>query len=52
MNTTWEYQIIFIYDGYFSMSDLNEAGAQGWEAVGMSESDGTLSVLLKRPISN
>jgi hypothetical protein len=48
----WEYKFIFVelYDG-FSLSELNAAGLDGWEAVGTSESKGSVSILLKREVS-
>ena len=50
----WEYRVVFVEinnQGFNAgMRHLNEAGDEGWEAVGVTESQGSLSVLLKRPV--
>ncbi len=48
----WEY-IVRVFDNPRQMSTiLNEAGEQGWEAVGITmNADGKYVVLLKRPAS-
>ena len=57
----WEYRFLVILTEreYSSdkrkekgMSALERAGAEGWEAVGMSEVAGRWTVLLKRPQAN
>ncbi len=41
--TTWEYLV-------FALPTFDELGAEGWEAVGMTQlADGSVAVLLKRP---
>jgi hypothetical protein len=53
----WEYQILVVpTDKEYSLDKrkdkalaaLERAGAQGWEAVGVTEAAGTWTVLLKR----
>ncbi|HVH25597.1 MAG TPA: hypothetical protein VM818_02520 [Vicinamibacterales bacterium] len=56
----WEYLILVVpTEKEYSLdkrkekglSVLERAGSDGWEAVGISESPGKWSVLLKRPLS-
>ena len=56
--SSWEYLIIALppfeaaktTQGQSRAVDiLNEQGAAGWEAVGVTELDGKVAVLLKRP---
>lgn len=56
----WEYQILVVptVKEYSldkrkeqGLSALERAGLEGWEAVGISESPGKWSVLMKRPFS-
>jgi hypothetical protein len=63
MSTTWEYVIVPLKEAAGLKKDaeglrpavLNQLGAQGWEAVGVTLKAGDLVawpvVLLKRPIS-
>jgi len=58
--TTWEYLIVALprFEAPTSLPEhslavraLNDEGAVGWEAVGMSVlADGSVAVLLKRPL--
>ena len=41
---TWEYSRIRVGSGYNDLSELNELGRQGWEAIGID----TGTILLKR----
>jgi hypothetical protein len=49
----WEYRLMFVefVDPKDGLAKLNQAGEQGWEAVGLSESRKSISVLMKRPMS-
>jgi hypothetical protein len=49
----WEYRLMFVdfVDPKNGLAKLNQVGGQGWEAVAMSESKKSISVLLKRPAS-
>jgi hypothetical protein len=62
MSTRWEYLIVPIEragglkkDAELAPEHLNELGAEGWEAVGLSLKKGDLVawpvVLLKRPVA-
>ena len=47
---TWEYRVMTAPGGQDSTAALNAAGAEGWEAVGVtSAAAGVSQVLLKRP---
>jgi hypothetical protein len=58
----WEYLIValptfrearYVQGQSASVVVLNDHGTEGWEAVGLSAlADGTVAVLLKRPLSN
>jgi hypothetical protein len=58
--TAWDYLIVALPrfeaptatpTGSAAVSALNREGRHGWEAVGMTAlSDGTIAVLLKRPL--
>ena len=60
--TRWEYLIVSLPDfepaksmqgGSASVARLNREGAEGWEALGMTElPDGHFAVLLKRPLDD
>jgi hypothetical protein len=50
----WEYRLVIVKFEHAKndLADLNRAGAQGWEAVGWSESRTSFSILMKRPLSD
>jgi hypothetical protein len=60
MNEKWEYQVLsgHLGDGSVAahnvLTKLDQAGAQGWEAVSMTRDDvgGWFNVLMKRRKSN
>ena len=46
----WEYRIMTVPRGVNPARNLNNAGLEGWEAVGIAEAGpGEVTVLLKRP---
>jgi hypothetical protein len=48
----WEYMVLYLeLDPYKTPDLLQEAGKEGWEAVGMSPHGTFMAVLFKRRIS-
>ena len=45
----WEYQVVTLPSGQAPPAVLNAAGADGWEATGMTATQGGTLVVMKRP---